>query len=294
MAMRLCAAAFLGAMLALIKYGAQQGLHLSEITFWRQAVTLPMLGGFLVLARQTAKLKTSRIGVHLRRAVFGMAIMATNFFATILLPLAVSTTLSFTTPLFVVIFSAFVLHERIGPWRWGAVVLGLVGVILIADPAGTQAEDISALGLAAGLFTAMMVVVISFQIRDLAQTENTIAMTFYFALFGAPIAALFLPYGNLAHTGAEWAILIGIGVLGTTCQMFLAMSLRFAPVSTVIVMDYSAIVWATLYGWLIWDHLPTAATIVGAPMIMAAGATIVWREARLSKQPSPSSPAVVD
>lgn len=294
LSLRLIAAGLLAALLATVKYAAERGISLAEMAFWRQAVTLPMLGGYLLVTGQLAKLRTRRATVHFRRSALGMGIMVCNFLTSILLPLSVATTLGFTTPLFVVILSALFLSERVGPWRWGAVALGFAGVVVIAQPGQAGSVDIPLLGAALGLFTAMMVAIINFQIRDLARTENTISMTFYFALFGTPIAAIFLPWGNMAHDLAGWLLLLAIGVIGTTCQLFIGASLRFAPVSTVIVMDYSAIVWAALYGWMIWDHLPTIATLLGAPLIIAAGIIIAWREHRLAKATSPSSPAALE
>jgi drug/metabolite transporter (DMT)-like permease len=81
-----------------------------------------------------------------------------------------------------------------------------------------------------------------------------------------------------AHDTKEWLLLGGIGVSGLIGQLGLTGSLRFAPVSTVIVMDYSTLMWATTFGWLVWDHLPGPATWLGAPLIVGAGLLIVWRE----------------
>lgn len=282
--LRLIAASLLATLLALVKYTAEQGIALPEILFWRQAVTLPMLLGYLYWTRQLTLLRTTRMPSHMRRAGLGMLIMGCNFLATILLPLAVSTTLNFTTPLFAVILSAIAFHERIGPWRWAAVALGFMGVVIVAEPGG--GADISMLGASLGLFSALSVAVINFQIRDLARTEPSITIVFYFAAFGTPIAALFLPFFATAHDLQGWLLLLSVGVVGTICQVFLSASLRFAPVSSVIVMDYCALIWASLYGWLIWDHLPTFATIIGAPLIIGAGLIITWREHLMSRRPT--------
>ena len=183
-----------------------------------------------------------------------------------------------------VLIAALALQERIGPWRWAAVATGFIGVVVIAEPGGSA--DISMLGAALGLFSALNVAVINFQIRDLARTEQSISIVFYFAAFGTPMMAVLLPFFATSHDLQGWLLLVSIGIIGTIAQVFLTASLRFAPVSTVIVMDYGALIWASLYGWMIWDHLPTVATVMGAPLIIGAGLLIAWREHRLSRQPT--------
>jgi drug/metabolite transporter (DMT)-like permease len=292
--LRFAGASFLAGMLAMVKYASQGGVSLAEIAFWRQAVAIPILGAFLIATRQLGQLRTKRLPIHFRRSALGMAILVINFMSTILLPLAMATTLSFTAPLFVVVLSVLFLKETVGPWRWGAVLLGFVGVVIVAQPGAAGNENIPLLGAALALFTAFMVAIINFQIRDLARTETTIAMTFYFALFGAPLAGLFMPFYATAHNPEQWLLLLGIGLVGTACQLCISASLRFASVSRVIVMDYSAIVTASILGWLIWDQLPTLAMYLGAPLIIAAGIIIAWREHRLSKSTSPTSAAAID
>jgi drug/metabolite transporter (DMT)-like permease len=92
-----------------------------------------------------------------------------------------------------------------------------------------------------------------------------------------------------AHSPLQWALLILGGVLGCVGQILLTASLRYGQVASVIVMDYSALVWATLYGWLLWDQLPPAATWLGAPAIIAAGGVIAWRERMHNKTISPGA-----
>jgi drug/metabolite transporter (DMT)-like permease len=202
--------------------------------------------------------------------------------------------LSFTTPLFAVVLAALIFKEAVGPWRWAAVMLGFFGVIVIAQPGSTSTDSISLFGAALGLLNALMVAIVSLQIRDLGRSESTLTMTFYFAAIGTPIAAVFLPFYASAHEAWLWATMLSVGVLGTICQMCMAASLRFGPVSTVIPMDYSSIVWATLLGWLIWNHLPGASMLLGAPLIIASGLLIVWREHRHHRQPPPATSAIVD
>ncbi|HEY0959687.1 MAG TPA: DMT family transporter [Novosphingobium sp.] len=289
--LRIMAAMVFATLLMLVKYAGESGVSLPEIMFWRQAVPIPTILGYLALTGGLHRLRTKRLGTHARRAGVGMTNMVLNFGAAILLPLAESTTLGFSTPLFAVLIAAVWMRETVGPWRWTAVVLGFVGVAIIAQPGG---EPISPLGATMGLIAAFLIAVINYQIRDLGRTEEPISSSFWFAAFGAPLAGLALPFFMTAHSGAQWLVLIGIGLCGTIAQFLLAASLRHGAVASVIVMDYTALIWATLYGWAIWDRLPPAMTWLGAPLIIAAGVTIAWRQHVLSKAPPPASSIELD
>jgi len=291
LAFRLAGIALISTMFMLVKYLGQSGIALPELMFWRQAVSVPMLIGWVLLAGGIGRLRTRRLGTHAGRATVGMFGMLCGFAASILLPLAEAMTLGFTTPLFAVILTALVLREHVGPWRWTAVLLGFAGVLVIAQPGHAP---ISLVGTAAGLGSGLMVAVVAFQIRDLGRTEEPVSIVFYFALFGALMTAPFLPFTMTAHSGWQWLLLISAGVIGTLGQLLLTAALRHGAVASVIVMDYSSLVWATLYGWLIWDHLPPLATWIGAPAIIAAGLTVAWRERKLAKTITPPTAIEVD
>lgn len=278
-------------MFLLVKLAGESGVALPEVMFWRQAVTIPVLLAWLTLSRQMDTLRTKRIGAHARRAGVGMFGMVCNFGAATLLPLAEATTLGFTTPLFAVIIGALVLRETVGPWRWAAVILGFAGVLVIAQPGH---QIVSPLGAAAGLGSGLMVAIISYQIRDLGRTEAPTATVFYFALFGSLIMAPFQPFVMTDHTPYQWATLIGVGLVGTLGQLLITSALRHGPVASVIVMDYSSLIWALLFGWAVWDQLPVAATWLGAPLIVTAGLIVLWRERIHAHRPSPTAAAEGD
>lgn len=258
-----------------VKYTAASGVAFPEILFWRQVPSALLILAWLGPRGQIGRLKTQRLPSHARRALLGMTGMFFTFGAPVLLPLAVATTLGFTTPIFAVILSALLLKERVGPVRWLAVALGFAGVVIIAQPGHTV---IPAFGAFVGLGAGFMVALISIQVRDLGRTEESLSIVFWFAAISAPILALGLPFYASAHSAWQWFLLIGGGVLGLIGQLLLTASLRYGQVASVIVMDYSALIWATLYGWAIWDELPPTATWLGAPAIIAAGAVIAWRE----------------
>ncbi len=187
----------------LVKYSSETGIPLPQIMFWRQAVPIVMIAGWLALTGALGRLHTRRLGSHARRGVLGTIGMSCGFAASILLSLADATTLSFTTPLFAVIIGGLLLRERIGRWRWAAVALGLAGVVIIAHPG--QAP-MSALGAAAGLGGGLLVAVVTFQVRDLARTDEPISVVFYFALFGGLLTVPFLPFYAVPLDARQWLL----------------------------------------------------------------------------------------
>jgi drug/metabolite transporter (DMT)-like permease len=280
LALRLAAIAAISTMAMFVKLSAEAGIHLIEILFWRQALGIPMILAWLLATRRLDLVKTARPGAQALRGIYGLVGMICNFSAIALLPLAEATTLSFTAPVFAVILSMILLHEKVGKWRWTAVLLGFAGVTIIAQPGGGH---LPLLGAAIGLGGAFMIALISIQIADLNRTERPITIVFWFASMSS--AALLVPvlvFGR-AHNSHEWLLLLAMGVSGSIGQLLLTASLRFGRIASVIVMDYSALVWAALYGWLIWQVLPPATTWLGAPLVIVAGALIAWRERVLHK-----------
>jgi len=277
---RLGAIGALATMSALIKLASQRGIHLLEIMFWRQAITIPIALSWVMATGGIGMLATKRPGTHLIRGLYGTIGMVLNFGAVILLPLAEATTMSFTAPIWAVILSTLLLKEKVGIWRWSAVALGFVGVLVIAQPGGGH---IPLFGALVGIGGAFMVALISIQIADLNRTDQPLTIVFYFALFSAPLTAIALPFVATTHDWHGWLLLLGIGLAGSAGQLLLTAALRFGKVASVIVMDYSALFWATLYGSLLFGVLPPASTWLGVPLIVAAGLVIAWREHRLTR-----------
>lgn len=278
---RLLAGLALTTVLMLVKLGAERGIDLPQMLFVRQAMMVPILLGWLAWHKELHLMRTDRIRSHAARAITGQIGMVLNFVAPILLPLAVATTFSFSSPIFAVVLSAVLLREHVGVWRWLATTIGFVGVVLLADPFNAS---VPALGAIVAIGAAFMVALISVQIRDLAQSEHPIAIVTYFAIFASPVffaVSLFFDW-NLGAT--DWLLVVAMGITGTMAQLLLTISLRLGSVATVIGMDYVALLWATGYGWFVFDSLPPASLWIGAPFIIFAGSIIVWREHVLSRQ----------
>ena len=267
-------------MLVLVKLASESGIHLAEILFWRQLPTIPIVLAWFAATGALARLKTQRLGKHGQRALYGITGMFLNFGAVTLLPLAEATAFGFTSAIWAVILSAILLKERIGIYRWGAVLLGFAGVLVITQPGGNA---IPLFGAAVALAAPFMIALISIQIRDLTRTEHPITIVFYFSAFTTPLLALALPFVMTGHTLYQWGLLGGLAVVGLLGQFLLTAALKYGAVASVIVMDYSSLLWATLFGFWFFDRLPTLALWLGAPLIIGAGLIISWREHQLAK-----------
>jgi drug/metabolite transporter (DMT)-like permease len=146
--LRLAAMVMLSLMLVLVKLTGERGMPLPETMFWRQTLPAVMLLGWLGARGELRRLRTARPWVHFRRAMIGTAGMFLTLGVVQILPLAEATVLGFTAPVFAVILSALVLKEKVGPWRWLAVAIGLLGILVIAGPSEGK---LPALGVAVGV-----------------------------------------------------------------------------------------------------------------------------------------------
>lgn len=278
--LRLVATVLFSVMLLLVKLTGERDIALPETLFFRQALPALAILGWLVARGQVRRLNTRRPWIHARRALIGGTGMFLTLGVVRLLPLAEATILGFTTPIFAVILSAALLKEKVGIWRWTAVITGLLGVLVIAGP---DTSSLPPFGVAVGIGAAFMVALVTIQVRDLGRTEEPLTVVFYFSAFSAPVLALGLIGQDLSHDLIGWAMLVGIGISGLFAQIAMTASLRFGSVSTVIVVDYIQLAWATFWGWLIFDHLPPATTWLGAPIIIGASLLIAWREHLLAR-----------
>lgn len=281
--LRLMTALSLATMAMLLKLAEQRGAHLFELIFWRQLLTLIIIVAVLGATGRLVQIRTKRIGAHFRRAMVGITGMVFVYGAVILLPLAEATTLSFTTPMFAVLIAMIFFRETIGIFRCSAIIIGFAGVAIAMQPGavGGGNETLGTFGIAVGLAAALLVALISFQVQDLNKTETPYGIVFWFTALSLPIAAAALPFVFTAHDPVTWGLIGAMGVCGAAGQLLLTTSLRFGSAATIIVMDYTALIWATAYGWSVFDRVPPASLWIGAPLIIVSGLIIAWREHRL-------------
>lgn len=275
--LRLLAILMLSTMGALIKLVELRGAHLIEIMLFRQFFAIPFILAWVAIGPGLASLRTDHFGLHVSRSAVGLTGMVFNFGAVLLLPLAEATTLSFTVPIFATLLGALVLKEPTGWYRWGAVLTGFIGVLIVTQPGGSH---IPLGGALVGLTAALFVAIVAIQLRQMGRTESPATTVFWFSTLSVPPLLIGYAFVAAPHDWQTFALLVLIGLIGGGAQLALTASLRFAPVSAVVPMDYSSLIWATLYGYLLFGVLPGAWTWIGAPVIIASGFYIVWRERR--------------
>ncbi len=278
MGLRLLTAVLLALMFAGVKWAATRGVHVVESLFYRQIGSAICASVWVAMGPGFETLRTRRVWAHVTRMGVGLTAMYLNFLAMTLLPLAEATAIGFSVPIFSVVLAALVLGEPTGKWRWGAVLVGLFGVIVVVQPGdGHVPMDGGAIALLAALLTAAVTIVI----RRLGATEAAATTVFWFAVSSLVPLALLMPWFAGAHDGQTWAIIVGLSLAGGIAQLTLTGALRLAPVALVMPMDYTSLVWATFLGIILFGQLPSHWTWIGAPVIIASGLVILWREHRL-------------
>ncbi len=274
-ALRLTCGAVFSLMNACAKLAERAGASLGEIVFWRQAGAALLIAGVIAAGPGLQSVRTERFGAHVLRAVVGLIAMGFTFYAILALPLAEVTTIGFSIPVFATILGALVLKEPTGWHRWGAVILGFVGVLIVTRPGDGH---LPLWGTLAGLAGAFGTANISILIRKMGKSEAPLTIVFWFSVLSLlPLGLIYVSVAE-AHPFATWGWMIAVGVLGGLAQLAMTASLKLGPVSVVVPMDYASLIWATLLGWLVFETLPSSTTWIGAPVIVASGLYIIWRE----------------
>lgn len=279
--LRLVNALALTVMFAMVKLVAERGVTLFESVFYRQAMAIPLVLGLVLAGPGLKSVRTQRPWAHVWRTVLGICGMGLNFLTYRLLPIAEATVLLFTVPIFATILSALFLKERVGPHRWGAVVLGFVGVLIVVQPGGST---LPAHGVLVGMTASLVVSAINITLRQIGRTETAMTTVFWFTMMSMLPLGLAMPVLGHAHDAYTFGLLLVLGVLGGIAQLTSTAALRLAPVSVVLPIDYSSLIWAALVGWLIFQTVPSPTLWLGAPLIIGSGLYIVLREQKLHRE----------
>jgi drug/metabolite transporter (DMT)-like permease len=251
-----------------------------EIAFYRNIIAcVPFLIMVFAFGRREILIIRSKPSLLGIRAVIGTISLVTTFFAYSLMPMAETTALLFTASLFIPVLGVIFLKESVGPYRWSAVVIGLIGVLIMSHPSG----DMNTLGIVVALCAAVLHATLQIILRYLGRFESPETISFYFFVIGVFLTALPLPFIAVRPTMSEIPLIIGIGLSGAAAQWLLSTAFRNARAAIVTVFNYSSIVWATLFGWMIWNEWPLPTVITGAVIVIASNILMIWRESRLGR-----------
>ena len=253
---------------------------LGQVIFFRGFFGLVLY--YFVIPKERLKdfYVTKRPILHFSRCFFGLMALLSIFIALRNLPLATVVSISFAAPIFTTIFSIFFLSEKVGYFRWLAVLVGFVGIIIISEP------GLSSLNVYY-VFPVIFVLGMSYvaiSIRQLSSTEPVWLISLNFSA-AITLAGLFtIPFGWLMPNLKDLILLSFIGIFGGVANLWLSQSYKFSEVSLVTPLKYLALVFAIIFGYLIWDEIPTIKTLVGATLVIVSSIIIFRREILLKKQ----------
>jgi drug/metabolite transporter (DMT)-like permease len=284
--LKVASALIFAVMAALVRYlGA--GYPVGQVVFYRSAFAIvPVVVIYAWRRELEAAIRIGRPFGHAGRGLTAIGGMFCNFSALARLPIVDATAISFAAPLITVAMAALLLKERVRIYRWSAVVVGFLGVLVMLLPhldlgGSTAASAGAAAGAAFGLSGAFFSALSILPTRHLTKSETTSSIVLYFSLICTLAGLVTLPFGWNTPTWPELAALIGIGICGGLAHIVLTESYRFAPASLVAPFDYTSMLWALVLGYLAFGEFPTALGFLGAAIIVAAGLFVIWREHRL-------------
>ena len=223
--------------------------------------------------------KTSRPYLHFKRCLAGLIALVSIFIALRNLPLATVVSITFAAPVFTTIFSIFLLNEKVGLYRWLAVIVGFVGIIVITEPGFSSLNFyyiypiIFCLGLS----------YVAIAIRKLSTTEPVWLISFFFSFSIAVLGLFSLFHGWVMPNITDLFLLSMVGILGGLANLWLSQSYKYSEVSLVTPLKYLALVFAIIFGYFIWSEVPTIKTLLGALLVIISSFIIFKREMILKK-----------
>ena len=304
-ALKVMSALLFAVMSALVRYLGEK-YPVGQIVFFRSAFAiLPVVLIYAWRNELAAAVRTTRPLGHAGRGLISMGGMFCNFSALARLPIVDATAISFISPLITVALSAIFLKEYVRIYRWSAVIIGFIGILVMLAPnfdpglhaaaAGTALGFVFAIGGAfcnsGSVIQTRRLTETETTFRDdllgdvaLTETETTSSIVFYFSLICALAGLATWPFGWLLPTWPELMALLTVGLCGGLAHILLTESYRLAPASLVAPFDYTSMIWAFLLGYVFFDELPTIFVLIGAAIIAAAGLLVIWRERQLGLQ----------
>ena len=256
-----------------------QRLHVTQILLLRQAGMFVMVVP-VILRNFPGALRSTRPGLQITRMAFALIAMLGGFTAIIHMPLADATAIFFAKSFFVTIFAMLILGENVGAYRWSAVVVGFVGVLIMLQP-GTANFSVYGLASLAGAAGAGAVMVI---LRILSQSDSADTILTWSALgIGLAMAAPGIYFWQWP-SGQEWALLGGLAVASYLGQRGNIYAYKHGEASLLASLDYVRLLWATILGFLVFGHIPGIPTWIGASIVVAAAVFTIFRAARRKQE----------
>ena len=259
-----------------------------ELVFFRSFFALiPLVIWLSWRSEFPSALKTSNLRGHMKRGIIGSTGMFLGFAALHLLPLSDAVAIGYAAPLILVALAALILKEKVRVYRWTAVCIGFLGVLLMLSPhmkPDAFAQGLSgapAIGALLALGGAFCSAFASVEVRMLTRTEKTGAIVFYFMSLTSLLGLLTIFLGWTMPNWQEFLLLVTIGVLGGLGQILLVQAYRYGDASLVAPFEYSTMIWATALGWFVFGEWPASAVVAGSLIVIASGIYVILREKQL-------------
>jgi drug/metabolite transporter (DMT)-like permease len=282
--LKLASAVLFAIMQALVRWLGDT-TAVGQVVFFRSAFAiLPVVIIYAWRGELIGAIRTGRPLGHLGRGTVAIGGMFSNFAALARLPLLEATAIQFASPLITVAMAALVLKERVRIYRWSAVAIGFVGVLVMVAPHIDPAHFVMAASGAGALFALLSAFCNAgtvVQTRRLTQSETTSSIVFYFSLICALAGLCTAPFGWHSTSTAEMVALISIGILGGLAHIVLTESYRHASASVLAPFDYTSILFALGFGYILFGEVPTRFVLIGALIVTVAGLFVIWRERQL-------------
>ena len=251
------------------------GYPVAELNFVRSLFSVGLLIPVLWRSEGAAGWRTQRPMAHAGRALLAVTLTAVWFFSLRAMPLADAATLAMCAPFFMTALSVWLLGEHVGWKRWAAIAIGFGGVLLIVRPGTSVFQPISLLVVAAAFGYALYMVTN----RVLTATESVTALTLFPQLAVLIGSAAMAPFVWVPPTLGGVAAMAFTGVCAGVGHLLLTIAFRYAPASVLAPLDYTALIWAVIFGFVLFGTLPDRWVVGGMALIVGAGLVIVWREA---------------
>lgn len=246
-----------------------------QVGFLRAAASLPLVLAWALYSAGGSALLRVRWGLHLLRGAMGVVMMASFVYALRALPITTAYSIFFVAPLLISAFSGPFLGEHVGPRRWAAILVGLIGVLVLLRPSGAGMLSLAALAV---LLAALMYAATAITVQLLARTDSTQAMMVWIMVFMALGAgAIAWPHWVPLRTSDAWLIAY-VGVAGALGQYAITEAFRLGEASLLAPLEYTALVWGVLLDVTLWQVLPDGITWSGAAIIIGSGLYLLRRE----------------
>lgn len=218
-------------------------------------------------------LQTGHTWQVVSRAMLLISATMSNFYALNYLPLTVTSAIMFSSPVIVCFLSLTVLGEKVGPWRWAAIVLGFIGVLVVIRPFGETFHP----AMIMPVYNAIALALYSIMTRRLAGVVATEVLQFYMGALGTLFLLPFAIYvWEIPPNGFDWILLIGLGVAGWAGHQLLTTAHLFGSANTLMPYTYSFMIYLAILGYFVFNHIPDKWTILGACIIVSSG-LIIWK-----------------